>query len=484
MQELSKNPILQTDSYKVGHWLLRKESVEYLANYLGPRGGKYTEVVTAGYMPILKNYLSTPVTMADIDQAEWFLNGHLGPGIFNREAWEQIVTKHNGYMPIKVRAVPEGTVLPNTAAMLTTINTDPDKQDWAGSYIEPLFLQHVWYASTIASMTRAIKKVLIKYLRETTDLDDDAILAVVAYMLHDFGYRGASSTESAKNGGCAHLYNFNGTDTMVGLVAAIELYKAQPTDAMSVIASEHTVMCMNANADEKDDFPSAEKMVEVLEQRTADGSFQIVSAVADTYDVYRFAGEFIGERLASRVAATTGKLVIRPDSGDPTTVPCEVVEILMEKVGYTTNEKGYKELPPYLGVLQGDGINEDSLPLILEEAKKRKLAASNFVFGMGGGLLQGPNRDDAKFAMKGSAVCIDGIWKDIFKDPITDPGKKSLKGVVTTVRQQDGTVVTKRVSEVLDTDVDLMETVWENGILKYHPTFEEIRARAAEGILD
>jgi nicotinamide phosphoribosyltransferase len=215
-----------------------------------------------------------------------------------------------------------------------------------------------------------------------------------------------------------------------------------------------------------------------LEERVKKvGGFQIVSAVADTYDTFRFA-KYIGVDFHDRIKNSGGKFVVRPDSGDPIETPVRVVKELMEHVGYTVNSKGYKLLPPYLGVLQGDGINEKSIGEILKLAMEEKLSPLNFVFGMGGALLQHCDRDWAKFAMKCSAIKLadEPEWKDVFKDPITDKGKTSLKGRVHTVQMIDGSIQTVRLEETEGVETTLMDTIFKDGKLLVDLSFDEVRA--------
>lgn len=473
------NLIKQSDSYKVGHWMQNPEGTEYVQSYGESRGNKhgYEKVVFFGMQAAIKEYWTKQITIDDVDQAQVLIDAHLGAGIFNRAGWLRLIEKHNGYLPVRVRAVKEGSVMPTKVALYTIENTDPEFA-WVPSYLETTALRAAWYGSTVASNSYRIKEE-IKYMLEKTADSTDSL----AFALHDFGYRGVSSEESAGIGAAAHLINFMGTDTMAGLVAAMEYYNATGAVGFSVIASEHSTMCANANAAMKDDTESIEKMVSILERRVKEtGTFQIVSAVADTYDTMRFA-QLVGTTFKDRIEKSGGRFVVRPDSGDPVTVPIDVVTRLMRLVGYTINSKGYKVLPSYIRVLQGDGINYDTIHDILFFAEQRGLSAENFVFGMGGALLQDVTRDDYKFAQKASAICVNGVWRDVFKDPITDPGKVSKRGRLTTVQTYDGMVVTKRMEEVLPTDMDLMEDVFVNGVLVRDQSFDEIRELSNRGLV-
>lgn len=464
---------LNTDSYKISHYMQYPEGTEKVFSYIESRGGKKNAVTFFGLQAFIKKYLMKPITKQDIDMAEMLMMQHLGPGIFNRKGWDSLLRKHHGFLPVEIRAVDEGAEIPTGVALVTIENTDPEFY-WVTSYLETAMLRDIWYGTTVCTISKACKKVIKEYLDNTSDDP-----AAINFMLHDFGYRGVSSDESAAMGGLAHLVNFMGTDTMAALVAAIEYYNAKEAVGFSVIASEHSTMCTNADPFTKDDFASAEKMVSILEARVkATGTFQIVSAVADTYDVYRFTRDYIGTRLKDRIMNSGGRFVVRPDSGNPEVVPVELVEILLDKFGYTTNSKGFKVLPPCIRVLQGDGINEDSIAAILKNASERGIAADNFVFGMGGALLQHCDRDWQKFAMKCSAVKVNGVWRDVYKDPITDAGKRSKRGRLVTVRNWHDKIVTLRLDEVTATDKVIMDTVYRNGTLIKDVSFENVRAEA------
>lgn len=467
----TKNTIMMSDSYKVGHWMQNPEGTEYVHSHGGTRGSVsgYEWVVFYGLQFAVKEYLFNQVTLQDVERAQVMIDAHLGPGIFNRKGWLRLIEKHNGWLPVRIRAIKEGSVVPVKTALYTVENTDPEFA-WLPSYLETTLLRAAWYGTTVATNSYRIKQNIKSWLERTSDSLDS-----LQFALHDFGYRGVSSEESAMIGASAHLINFFGTDTMAGLIAAIDYYNATGVVGFSVIASEHSTMCANADATERDDEASLEMMVSILEKRCKEtGSFQIVSAVADTYDTMRFA-HLVGTKFKDRIANSGGRFVVRPDSGDPVAVPIDVVTCLMKDFGYTVNSKGFKVLPPYIRVLQGDGINYDSIDEILYFAAERGISAENFVFGMGGGLLQDVTRDDLKFAQKASAICVNGVWKDVFKDPITDAGKRSLKGRVTTVQTYEGDIVTKRIDDVLNTDMDLMEDVYVNAVLVRNQTFEEIR---------
>lgn len=471
-----ENLILKTDSYKLTHWKMLPPGSAYAYSYIESRGSDqhetrglldgYKETLWFGLQAILKRHFSQPVTMADIDKAESFTDSHIGKGVFNRAGWEKIVNEHGGRLPLRIKALPEGTVVPTGNVLMTVENTHPDFA-WLVSYFEPLFLQ-VWYPTTVASISHSIRSLVKKAFEECGCLNDDAM-----YRLHDFGFRGVSSVDSARLGGAAHLVaGWGGTDTIQGIEELFENYGAQFMPAFSVPATEHSVVCAWSDTDERNDWRALEMAVSQLEETGG-----VVSCVGDTYSISRFAEWCASEPMLSRIKNSGGTFVLRPDSGDPVRTPVAVIEILMKGFGYTENDKGFKVLPNCIRVLQGDGINEATIRKIYSEMHRNSLSSCNIIFGMGGALLQHCDRDWFKFAMKCSAMQINGEWKDLYKDPDTDSVKRSKKGRVVTFKDADGKLFSDR-EELAQTNhaiTNQMVTVWENGQFVTEYKFEEIR---------
>lgn len=455
------NPILMTDSYKVGHWAVLPEGTEYLYSYLESRGGVYQELVFFGLQYYLKQYLTIQITQEMVDYAEKRFEKHFGTkAIFNRLGWEHIVKVHNGYLPIRIKAVPEGTVVPTRNVLMTIENTDP-YCPWLTNYVETLLLK-VWYTITVATLSREIKKTIRHYLEKTGDP------AGLLFKLHDFGYRGVSSEESAMLGGMAHLINFMGTDTLIALEGAFEYY-AEEMAGFSIPATEHSIM---SALGELGEIHQMERFLKVF----GDGPYPAIACVSDTYDIYRACSEYWGQQLYREVTSlNNGKvLVVRPDSGDPVTVVRQVVEMLGDKFGFTTNDKGFKVLN-HVRVIQGDGISHSTIKAILEELTHRKWSADNVAFGMGGALLQQVNRDTQKFAIKASSIIIGGSVRDVFKSPVTDNGKRSKTGRFKLMLNDDG------VWETFSNNVpgtDGLIWVFKDGEVLVDQTFQEIRDRA------
>ena len=410
--KLAKNILLNTDSYKVSMFKQYPVGTTGVYSYIESRGGQYDSTVFFGLQAFIKEYLLEPITKEEIDVAEQILTAHGEP--FNRIGWEYILDKHNGYLPIVIRAVPEGTMVPTKNVLATIENTDPECF-WLTTYLETALLRAVWYPTTVATQSKYIKTIIKDYLEKTGDP------TLIDFKLHDFGARGVSSLESAGIGGAAHLVNFMGTDTISGILFAREYYNAGIA-GFSIPAAEHSTITSWGRANEVDAYRN------MLKQFGREGS--ILAVVSDSYDIFNAASKLWGEELKEEVIASGATVVIRPDSGDPETVCGKLVEILGQKFGYTTNAKGYKVLNN-VRLIQGDGVNERTIRNILGRFQAYGWSADNIAFGMGGALLQQLDRDTQKFAMKCSAALINGEWVDVQKDPITDSGKKSKKGRVT-----------------------------------------------------
>lgn len=455
------NLILNTDSYKFSHFLQYPKGTTHVSSYIESRGGIYKDVVFFGLQAFIKEYLMKPITISDIDEAQEIVEAHGEP--FNRKGWIKILMDHDGYLPVIIQALPEGTVAKPGIPLVQVINTDPELP-WVTSFVETALLRAIWYPTTVASRSRYIKGIIRKYLEHTADTTDS-----LAFKLHDFGARGVSSKESAGLGGMAHLVNFMGTDTVEALVYARKYY-GEKIAGFSIPAAEHSTITSWGKDNE------AAAYANMLDQFSGPG--RLVAIVSDSYDIFRAVTDIWGGVLADRVRDNGGTIVIRPDSGDPRRVPVQVIELLMEKFGYKVNSKGFKMLPDYLRVIQGDGIDEDSIEDILISMAGRKLSADNIAFGMGGALLQGLNRDTLSFAMKASAAKINGVWVDVYKDPVTSTGKKSKKGYQV-VTLQNGELVASAGDPEKKVKGNLLETVYVCGDLKREQTFSDVRTLAA-----
>lgn len=405
------NLLLMTDSYKASHYLQYPPGTQAMFSYLESRGGKYDRTVFFGLQYLVKEYLSKPITKIDLVEARDFFKAHGTP--FPEESWQYVIDKYGGYLPLQIRAVPEGMVVPTHNALLTCRSLD-ERAFWLVTWIEA-FLMRLWYPITVATQSWFIKNDILGFLRETSDDPN----AEINFKLHDFGARGVSSSESAGIGGAAHLVNFLGSDTIEGVFLANKFYDC-PMAAFSIPAAEHSTITSWGPEREYQAFQN------MLDKFAGPG--KLVAVVSDSYDIYAATKWWADQ--SEKIKATGGTVVIRPDSGDPVEVVTTILDILSEKGLMTVNSKGYRVLQPHIRVIQGDGVDRDSIRDILQHMKDKHYSASNIAFGMGGALLQKVNRDTQKMAYKCSAVQIAGAWQDVYKDPVTDPGKKSKRGLL------------------------------------------------------
>ncbi len=452
-----QNLILCADSYKYSHHLQFPEGTQRTYYYIESRGGMYDFVLFYGLQAFIKEYLQTPVTLADIDEAEAFVTRHGLP--FNRKGWEGIVRRCGGYLPVTISAVPEGTIVPNHNVLAVIENEDPDFY-WVPGFIETALLRGVWYGSTVATRSKKIKMLLAGYYDRTVGHLDG-----LPFALHDFGARGVSSHESAGIAGSAHLINFTGTDNLDGIRFAQKYYG--PADSMfglSIPASEHSVTCSWGKERELDFYRNM--------LANFGGPGKVYANVADTYDIY-YACKTLFPQLKDELRRTGSTMVVRPDSGDPAEVVSACVQILADSFGTHINNRGYKVLDN-VRIIQGDGIDEASIVKILDSVTRLGFSAENLAFGCGGYLLQRVNRDTQKFAMKCSAVMIDGVWHDIFKDPVTDHDKKSKQGRVSLYAGAGGFY-----SAALDSGApSVLLPVYRNGEILAEYTFDAVRKNA------
>ena len=455
------NILLLTDSYKVTHWKQYPRRAQKVYSYLEARsGGEYRQVVFFGLQYILARYLSGPVvTQERIDEAGKFFAAHFGTdSLFNRDGWMRILQQHGGQLPVEIRAVPEGTAVPESNVLLTIENTDP-QVPWLVNYLETLLVE-VWYGCTTATISREMKRIIRDALRRSgTDTAEN-----LAFKLHDFGFRGVSSVESAAIGGAAHLVNFKGTDTLAGCEMLMKYYHA-PMPGFSIPAAEHSTITSWGREGEEAAYRN------MLEQYPSG----LVAVVSDSWNIRNAIGEIWGRRLRDQVLVRNGTLVIRPDSGEPRQILPEILNIAGERFGFTTNAKGFRVLPEKVRMIQGDGITRHSLAGILDAVMDAGWSADNLAFGSGGGLLQSCNRDTQRFAMKCSAITIDGQEHDVFKQPVTDETKNSKRGRLALVRDGNGF---RTVPQAEAGERDLLVPVFRNGRILKQWSLDEMRRNA------
>ena len=455
------NICLLSDSYKISHYKQYPPGTTRVYSYFESRtGSTFPQTTFFGLQYWLRQYLAGPVvTQAKIDEADKICRLHFGGQVFYRQGWEYILRQHGGRLPVEIKAVPEGTVIDASHVLMTVENTD-DQAYWLTNFLETLLVQ-VWYPSTVATQSRAMKQVILKYLTQTGDP------GLIDFKLHDFGFRGVTCPEQAALGGAAHLLNFQGTDNLPGVILARQFYH-EPMAGFSIPAAEHSTITAWGREHEVDACRN------MLEQYPTG----LVATVSDSYDIFQCCADIWGGVLKEQVLARDGVLVIRPDSGDPPVVINKVLEILGEKFGCTVNSKGYKVLHPKVRIIQGDGIDFKMLDVILDAITKTGWSADNIAFGSGGGLLQKLNRDTQRFAFKCSSITIGDQHRDVFKQPITDSGKRSKAGRLKLIQNEDSQGAGLTTVPQSDPRRDQLQLVFRNGEVLIDQTFPEIRQRA------
>lgn len=424
------NLLLQTDVYKFAHKDQYPPGTNKVYSYLESRGSRedglnYT--VFFGLQFYLKRYLNKPVTHADVDEFEEVADGILGPGVVPLHQFRKLADL--GYLPLKIKAVPEGTVCPLRNALMTITNTHDDFA-WLVNYVETLLMK-LWLPITVASNSYRFRRMFNGFADRTV-----GNRAHVPYQIHDFGYRGCGSEESAAIAGAAHLLSFLGTDTTAAVCFLRKYYNAATCKrpiGLSVPASEHSVMC--AWNDKNEDVQAIKNMLDVYPTG-------IVSIVSDTYNLWKTIRDYYCGRFKERIMARDGKVVIRPDSGDPPNIICGdpagdhreerfgVIRLLDEGFGSQVNGRGFRELDPHIGCIYGDAIFYQRAQEILSRLAGMGYASNNIVFGSGGLLLNSWSRDTLKMAIKATYCEVNGEPRPIEKDPVTDHGKRSKKGLL------------------------------------------------------
>lgn len=457
------NFILNSDSYKMSHFLFYPEGTTNVYSYMESRGGKYDATLFFGLQGFIKQYLLDPITKEDIEYAQDFAIAHGVP--FNKDGWNHILNKHGGFIPVEIKAVPEGTMVPTRNVLLTVENTDP-AVPFITSYIETMALR-LWYPITVATRGYHMKDTIRKYFEMTSDTMD------LSFALLDFSARGCSSYETNQIGGAAHLVNFLGSDSMAAIDYVKQFYGGQ-VQGYSVPATEHSIMCAYGQNNELDSFER------ILAAAPAGG---ILSVVSDTWNIYEAVEKWI--TLKDKVAEKGITLVIRPDSGDIDHVLRKLLPRIREGFGAVENSRGFDVLNN-VKVLWGDGMDEHTIYTPFDVAYSCGIAADSVMAGSGGGLMQADiDRDTCKFAFKASNITIAGKDIPIAKDPITDPGKMSKKGrmVLSTFVDVDtnkwtyGTVTSSDRFYDQVQEVDILEPVYRNGELLKEDTMDEIRKR-------
>lgn len=361
-----------------------------------------------------------------------------------------------------------------------TIESLDENCAWLTNFLESILLQ-VWYPITVATLSREVRKIVRKAFEDCTSYDEGLIDFLVDFVLNDFGFRGVSSVQSAKIGGSAHLVNFKGSDTVIASKLIRDIYNTETVFGLSIPATEHSIMTLKGEEGE----------IELMKRTLMLFPTGLVACVSDSFNIFKACAEKWGTELRdlilSRPAEPGNQLVIRPDSGHVINTLREIFNILFDKFGYTVNEKGYKVLPPQVRVIQGDGVNLDSIKEIYAMLKAEKISPENLALGMGGKLLQSQiDRDTQNFATKCSYRVLDGVGEGVVKQPtemdengnITKSFKTSKKGMLKLVKTDTGYRTVTSYDSDYETVKDELVEVFRNGEILKEWTFEEIRERA------
>jgi len=461
-QILRVNPILGTDSYKLSHWWQYPADAEIVYSHLMSRGGFWKHTLFSGLQGILlQHFVGNVFTMADVEDARKKCLAHFGNDrVFNAAGWERLFAKHGGKLPLRIRAVEEGTVVPVKNCLMTIENTDTEFP-WLTNWAETLLLQ-VWYPITVGTLSFEIKQAIGK------DLVRTGTPSLLPFKMQDFGYRGVSSELSAAIGGAAHLINFMGTDTLAATEYLTQFYDADMS-GYSIPAMEHSTVTSWGESHEEDAYRN-------MMDKSPDG---LIACVVDSYDTHNAVSEIFGGKLREKVLRRNGTVVLRPDSGDPVVVLEDIFNAVAEKFGFETNDKGYKVLPAQIRAIQGDGVNYQNILRINSCLTRAGWSMDNWGYGMGGALLQQQNRDTMRFAIKCSAIRRNGVWQEVHKNPKTDLTKASIGGRFSLVDRNDNGDFKTLVSGDEDSYGNKLDTVFEDGELKIRTNLAKVREKAA-----
>jgi nicotinamide phosphoribosyltransferase len=467
-EQLRLNPIWGTDSYKLTHWYQIPPDTQFIESHLMSRGGFWKHTLFNGLQGILKAHFTGVVfNKADVDEARMLSALHFGTdAAFNYAGWTRLLEKHGGRLPLKIRAPFEGTLVPVKNAIMTIVNTDPEFP-WLTNWAETILLQ-VWYPITVGTLSFEIRQTIGKDLVRTGTPE------LIDFKLHDFGFRGVSSCESAAIGGASHLFNFHGTDTLAAIQYLRQYYNPKKDEKLmpgfSIPAMEHSTVTSWGKEHE----------MEAYRNMLTKNPTGLAACVVDSYDTHNAVDVIFGDQLREIVLRRPGTVVLRPDSGDPTVVLEDIFNSVSNKFGFETNKKGYRVLPQQVRAIQGDGVNWQNIMRINSVLTRASWSMDNWGYGMGGALLQQQNRDTQRFAIKCNAINRSGVWTPVFKDPKTDPSKASIGGhglsLVDRSVDKSGDYTTVVGSD--DAYGNELDTVFLDGDLKRDLSYEQVWSKA------
>lgn len=486
---MKTSPILLKDGYKVGHKFQYPEGTTLVYSNLTPRKSRneeMNEVVFFGLQYFIKEYLirefderffKRPKAEVLKEYARR-MDNYLGKDSIT---YNHIADLHDlGYMPLEIKALPEGVLVPMRTPVFTIKNTLPGFF-WLTNMLETLLSSILWKPCTSATTAFSYLRTFTQYAKETVGED----LSFISWQGHDFSFRGMSGIEDAIMSGAAHLLSFAGTDTIPAIDFLETYYHADCEKELiggSVPATEHSVMCMGTQDCEIDTF---DRLISVIYPSG------IVSIVSDTWDFWQVITGFLPE-LKDKILARNGKVVIRPDSGDPVKIIVGdkealkgspeykgAIECLWETFGGTITGKGYKLLDGHIGLIYGDSITTERQLAILEGLKQKGFASYNVVLGIGSYTYEYVTRDTFGFAMKATYGEVNSQGRNIFKDPRTDDGtKKSAKGLMQVYRDPaTGKLALKDQCTWEEEGQGELKTVFKDGKLMVDWTLAEIRER-------
>ena len=495
------NPLLLTDGYKTSHNKQYPEGTTLVYSNFTPRSNKYApkgcnEVVVFGSQMVMKQ-------LHEAFQNEFFSKPkELVCGEMKSELSDYLDSDYDvshfealhdlGYLPIHVKSLPEGSLSPIKVPVLTIYNTHPDFF-WVTNYLETILSNLLWKPMTSATIAHQYRKVLTSWMEKT----DKERAWFIDWQGHDFSMRGMDSVDAVVSSGLGHLTSFMGTDSLPTIFGARKYYNEEGFVGGSVPATEHSVMCAGSKDDEIGTF---RRLIEAYPTG-------ILSVVSDTWDLWKVCTEYLPLLKEEIMARDGGKLVIRPDSGDPVDILCGVweenrlpsgnyektpksgpegkgvIELLWDVFGGTVNEQGYKVLDSHIGAIYGDSITIDRANEICRRLAEKGFASTNVVLGIGSFTYQYNTRDTFGFAMKATYVEINGEGREIFKDPITDDGtKKSATGLLCVETLPDGRIGLYDKVTWNTEDTGLLQTIYKNGVFENETTLSEIRKNISNHI--
>jgi nicotinamide phosphoribosyltransferase len=483
------NPMLLSDAYKQSHKNQYPEGTSFVYSNFTPRSDGYAKtkggVVVFGIQAFLQklhkwfydDFFSQDKEQVIKEFSDVYFN-YFG----SKAETEHLEELHDlGYLPILIKALPEGTICPIGVPVLTIENTI-GKFFWVTNFLETIMSTELWLSMTSATIAHEYKNILTYWSEKTCDNNEH-----IPFQAHDFSMRGMSGIDAAMASGAGHLLSFMGSDTIPAVYYLKEYYGAQPEKEMvacSIPATEHSVMSMGTKDDEIGTF---RKLITDIYPSG------IMSVVSDTWDLWKVITEYL-PKLKDEIMARDGKVVIRPDSGDPADIICGtlgtkmrgsrtpieegVIELLWDIFGGTVNEKGYKVLDPHIGAIYGDSITLERANDICKRLDQKGFASSNIVFGVGSFTYQFNTRDTYGFAMKATAGMVDGNYREIFKDPVTDDGvKKSLRGFLAVRKDENGKYYVKDGLSYADARGGELTEVYYNGLIQKYQSFSVIKQR-------